>query len=38
MKRNTRLTLFVRLLIAAGVAALLMIGIQRLLSKALVAH
>jgi len=38
MKRNTRLNLFLRLLIAAGVSPLLVVAVQALLGKAFVAN
>lgn len=38
MKRSTRLTLFVRLLIAAGVGPLLVIRVQGFLGEAFVAN
>jgi hypothetical protein len=38
LKRNTRLNLFVRLLIAGGVGTLFVVAVERLLSEAFVAH
>lgn len=38
LKRNTRLNLFVRLLIAAGVGTLFVVAVERLLSEAFVAY